>query len=105
MLAVRPPKEEPEFFLFRKDHSRPSSQSPVQQDVLAAQRLAAKKVAEDSRPITAMQQDSAAAGNVTPGSAPPPKASEQPLVRLDTWLRSGLPAKDFAALVGLSKHT
>jgi transposase len=24
---------------------------------------------------------------------------------LDTWQRSGLPARDFAALVGLSKHT
>jgi len=30
---------------------------------------------------------------------------EQRLLLLDTWLRSGLPAKDFAALVGISKHT
>ena len=30
---------------------------------------------------------------------------EQRLLLLDTWLRSGLPAGDFAALVGLSKHT
>jgi transposase InsO family protein len=30
---------------------------------------------------------------------------EQRLLILDTWLRSGLPAGDFAALVGLSKHT
>jgi transposase InsO family protein len=30
---------------------------------------------------------------------------EQRLLLLDTWRRSGLPAKDFAALVGLSKHT
>jgi len=30
---------------------------------------------------------------------------EQRLLLLDTWLRSGLPAKDFAALVGVSKHT
>ena len=30
---------------------------------------------------------------------------EQRLLVLDTWLRSGLPAKDFAPLVGVSKHT
>jgi transposase InsO family protein len=30
---------------------------------------------------------------------------EQRLLLLDTWLRSGLPAGDFATLVGLSKHT
>lgn len=31
--------------------------------------------------------------------------AEQRLLILDTWKRSGLPAKDFAPLVGLSKHT
>jgi len=30
---------------------------------------------------------------------------QQRLLLLDTWRRSGLPAKDFAALVGMSKHT
>ena len=30
---------------------------------------------------------------------------EQRLLILDTWQRSGLPAGDFAPLVGLSKHT
>jgi transposase InsO family protein len=30
---------------------------------------------------------------------------EQRLLLLDTWLRSGLPAGDFAALVGISKHS
>ncbi len=38
----------------------------------------------------------------------PPQATmtaEQRLLILDTWLRSGLPAGDFAPLVGLSKHT
>ena len=30
---------------------------------------------------------------------------EQRLLILDTWQRSGLPAGDFAGLVGLSKHT
>src|SRR5262249_18583651 len=36
---------------------------------------------------------------------PPVIAAEQRLLLLDTWRRSGLPAGDFAALVGLSKHT
>jgi transposase InsO family protein len=31
--------------------------------------------------------------------------AQQRLLLLDTWRRSGLPAADFAALVGLSKHT
>jgi transposase InsO family protein len=31
--------------------------------------------------------------------------AQQRLLLLDTWQRSGLPAADFAALVGLSKHT
>jgi transposase len=38
----------------------------------------------------------------TPASALTP---EQRLLILDTWQRSGLPAGDFAPLVGLSKHT
>ena len=38
-------------------------------------------------------------------SAPAPLTGEQRLLLLDTWRRSGLPASDFAALVGISKHT
>src|SRR5882724_207986 len=34
-----------------------------------------------------------------------PLTAEQRLLLLDTWLRSGLPAGDFASLVGMSKHT
>ena len=37
---------------------------------------------------------------VTPALSP-----QQRLLLLDTWQRSGLPAGDFAALIGLSKHT
>jgi transposase InsO family protein len=36
---------------------------------------------------------------------PPALSAEQRLLLLDTWRRSGLPAGDFATLVGLSKHT
>ncbi|HKB40111.1 MAG TPA: helix-turn-helix domain-containing protein, partial [Gemmataceae bacterium] len=35
----------------------------------------------------------------------PPLTAQQRLLLLDTWQRSGLPAADFAALVGLSKYT
>src|SRR5207247_2607236 len=34
-----------------------------------------------------------------------PLTPEQRLLLLDTWRRSGLPAGDFAGLVGISKHT
>src|SRR5713226_8060202 len=35
----------------------------------------------------------------------PALTAEQRLLLLDTWQRSGLPAGDFAALIGMSKHT
>ena len=35
----------------------------------------------------------------------PALSPQQRLLLLDTWRRSGLPAVDFAAMVGLSKHT
>jgi len=41
-----------------------------------------------------------------PVQTPPPSLGpQQRLLLLDTWRRSGLPAGDFAALVGVSKHT
>jgi transposase InsO family protein len=39
------------------------------------------------------------------GTKHPALTPQQRLLLLDTWRRSGLPAGDFAALVGLSKHT
>jgi transposase InsO family protein len=50
------------------------------------------------RRLARPHQSRRAAGNA-------PFTPEQRVLLLDTWLRSGLPAKDFAALVGLSKHT
>jgi transposase InsO family protein len=38
-------------------------------------------------------------------AATSPLSPEQRLLILDTWQRSGLPAGDFAAMVGVSKHT
>jgi transposase InsO family protein len=38
-------------------------------------------------------------------AAAAPMTPQQRLLLLDTWQRSGLPAADFAALVGISKHT
>ena len=35
----------------------------------------------------------------------PALSAEQKLLLLDTWLRSGLPARDFGALVNVSRHT
>jgi len=43
---------------------------------------------------------------VKPEAKPAPAlTAEQRLLLLDTWQRSGLPAGDFAALIGMSKHT
>jgi transposase InsO family protein len=40
-----------------------------------------------------------------PAVTRPPLTAEQRLLMLDTWIRSGLPAGDFAPLIGISKHT
>src|SRR6516225_2247224 len=40
-----------------------------------------------------------------PTTPTPPLTPQQRLLLLDTWQRSGLPAGDFAALVGVSEHT
>jgi transposase InsO family protein len=42
---------------------------------------------------------------VAPQDKPTPLTAEQRLLLLDTWQRSGLPAKDFAAFVGLAPQT
>ena len=42
---------------------------------------------------------------VAPRVSPENLTPEQRLLLLDTWQRSGLPAGDFAAMVGISKHT
>jgi transposase InsO family protein len=42
---------------------------------------------------------------VRPEERQPAFKPEQRLLILDSWLRSGLPAGDFATLVGISKHT
>jgi len=42
---------------------------------------------------------------VKPAGPKPPLTAEQRLLLFDTWQRSELPAADFAALVGLSRHT
>ncbi len=42
---------------------------------------------------------------VLPDDKPEPVSPQQRLLLLDLWQRSGLPAGDFAALVGVSKHT
>jgi len=42
---------------------------------------------------------------VKPAAPTPTLTAEQRLLLLDTWQRSKLPAADFAALVGLSRHT
>jgi transposase InsO family protein len=42
---------------------------------------------------------------VPPATERPPLTPPQRLLILDSWVRSGLPAGDFAPLVGISKHT
>jgi transposase len=64
--------------------------------------------AEPEQPITSPRLKSPLRGRrlvKSADSAPSPLTGEQRLLLLDTWRRSGLPAGDFAPLVGISKHT
>jgi transposase InsO family protein len=62
--------------------------------------------ADSTGPVPGLASRRAGRRLVKPGQTRPPAISaQQRLLLLDTWRRSGLPAGDFAALVGLSKHT
>ena len=58
--------------------------------------LAARKMPSGGRRLVKKEEANAPRRDWTP---------QQRLLILDSWRRSGLPAGDFAALVGLSKHT
>jgi transposase InsO family protein len=62
--------------------------------------------AEDVRlpPLASFRQGKKS-GLKKPAEPDPAITPQQRLLLLDTWRRSGLPASDFAALTGLSKHT
>src|SRR5438874_263966 len=55
-------------------------------------------------PLASFRQ-SKKTGLKKPAEPDPAITPQQRLLLLDTWRRSGLPASDFAALTGLSKHT
>jgi len=57
----------------------------------------------DTGPLPA--PDHAPDDPLTDHESPPPAPPQQRLLILDAWQRCGLPAGDFAPLVGLSKHT
>lgn len=62
----------------------------------------------DQVPLTGIRLTSPSRGRKLVKKKLQPKldvSPEQRLLLLDTWRRSGLPAGDFAALVGISKHT
>jgi transposase InsO family protein len=56
-------------------------------------------------PLAGRRQSGRGRRLVPPTSSQPPLKPEQRLLLLDTWQRSGLPAADFAALVGISKYS
>ncbi len=60
---------------------------------------------EDTPPPTAPNLGARKRGTLSKPSKHPPVSPQQKLLLLDTWLRSGLPARDFGALVNVSRHT
>lgn len=68
--------------------SEPAPEEPIRIPAMAGRRKGLRLV----KPVEEVQ--------VPAGLTP-----EQRLLLLDTWKRSGLPAPDFSALVGVSKHT
>ena len=90
---------------------------PAAQPVAAPQELPPAAAALDEEfpdePGTGPGRPPRSAGRGRPGQrlvadpAPerPPLTPQQRLLILDAWVRSGLPAGDFAPLVGISRHT
>src|SRR5262245_53856549 len=67
--------------------------------------LAPRAAAADRRDLPRLQTPRRGRRLVpNPATPTPPLTPQQRLLLLDTWQRSGLPAADFAALVGLSKY-
>jgi len=61
---------------------------------------------EDLPPLPGLSGRRRPGRRLVPSQPPKPAMTpQQRLLLLDTWQRSGLPAGDFAALVGVSKHT
>ena len=78
--------------------------SPSQEEAESAQQSAAEAESRSSLPVLAGRKRGRRL--VKKELARPKKLSpQQRLLMLDTWQRSGLPAGEFASVVGISKHT
>ena len=101
MEPTTEPVDGPPEFVVIEDGGEPSPPSPAPADrPLRGPR---------SRPHLPYGQGWRKATGATPAPATPPapdrQSGEVRLKILDTWMRSGLPAGDFAPLVHVSKHT
>jgi transposase InsO family protein len=100
------------------DLSETGHVSPMSEDVPSVE--GAPRCAASSLPFEAAGCEKAEGGNLRelgrrrrpralskpePGPGKRKLTGQQRLLLLDTWRRSGLPAGDFAPLVGISKHT
>lgn len=72
-----------------KQGAMPDLSSPLEEDVARARKKLPKK---KSRALTKKREQKS-------------YTAEQRILLLDTWKRSGLPAKDFSAVVGMNQHT
>lgn len=77
-------------------------------DVEAEDRTAGEAAAEDAAPVLPPKLTGRRRGSPLrkpAESRTTPMTPEQRVLLLDTWQRSGLPAGDFAGMVGVSRHT
>jgi transposase InsO family protein len=91
----------------RVAHS-PECNDPAKNEQEEFFELPATEAAADLGPIPRVRLDGRRPGRrLVKKPAPPAPAvsAEQRLLLLDTWQRSGLPAAEFAGLIGISKHT
>ena len=95
-----PTQESPE------SHVRPEADSSAEEFLHEGDEFPNEEILVDRRPRLAPAGRGHGRRLVKKDLVPSPgMTAEQRLLLLDTWQRSGLPAKDFAALVGISKHT
>jgi transposase len=102
--AAQPPAETPEALPRAGGFDLGADAQAVPDDTLDPQDEAPDAGAGPSLPPLARSRQRRRV-LAPPAAKTPPLSPEQRLLLLDTWQRSGLPAADFAALVGLSKYT
>ena len=106
--AAKPPPSPAEMSLSQEKAQDGSAAEPIGEATLESAEAVGDAVGGSQVPLPRLCGAGRARGRRLVKKEPAPARAlnaQQRLLLLDTWQRSGLPASDFAAMVGLTKHT